>query len=141
MNCQSCQCAASPCTNSAHDENTSEWMTLSDVARKIPRRNGKRVNTSTIWRWCRKGVRGVHLKYAKIGRNIVVSPSDLHAFFETLAEADSADQSPTTATRKRKPRRRVNNAVRQREIDAANAVLIKAGILAPTETSKSRDLR
>lgn len=114
------------------DESTSGFMTLAEAARSLPRLRGKRVHTSTIFRWCKRGVKGVFLKYGKIGRTIVVSPSDLQTFFTALAEADSADQPNTTASRKRRPRR-TTSATRQREIEAANEVLIKAGILKPTD--------
>lgn len=114
------------------DKGTSELMTLAEAARSLPRLRGTRVHTSTIFRWCKRGVRGVYLKYGKIGRTIVVSPSNLQTFFMALAEADTADQPAAKAAHKRKPRR-TNSTTRQREIEAANDLLINAGILKPTD--------
>lgn len=108
------------------DDDATRLMSLAEAAKTIPRLRGKRVHTSTLFRWCKRGVQGICLKYRKIGRTIVVSPSDLQTFFMALADADRA---PSTATLIRKPRRRPNSTVRQREIDAANDVLIRAGIL------------
>ena len=125
--------AGNHCGNKVQcNEGISGLMTLAEASKAIPRIRGKRVHPSTIFRWCKRGVRGVYLKYAKIGRTIAVNPSDLQTFFTALAEADSADQPNTTAIRKRRPRR-TTSATRQREIDKANEVLIKAGILKPTD--------
>ena len=111
---------------------TSDLLTLSQAAKQLPRINGRKVHTSTLWRWCRRGCKGVRLQYYRIGRSIMVSQATLNRFFTELVQADAADQSPTAAPRKRRSRR-TTSAMRQREIDAANKVLIKAGIMKPKE--------
>src|SRR5437016_1510804 len=43
-------------------------LTLAEAAALIPGRTpGKRVYVNTVWRWCRKGVRGVRLQSVLIG--------------------------------------------------------------------------
>ena len=117
-----------------------DYLTLAEVTKTLPRVNGQKVHTSTIWRWCRKGVHGVYLKYGKIGRRIMVTESDLHTFFTALAEVDKTSPVPNTVARKRKPRRRTNSAARQREIESANDVLRRAGILTDADVKRSASL-
>ena len=38
---------------------------LTDGCKRLPR-NGRRVHTSTLWRWCRKGCHGVELHYVAL---------------------------------------------------------------------------
>ena len=40
---------------------------LSEVPRYVPKRRGKKVHYSTVYRWATKGVRGRHLETALIG--------------------------------------------------------------------------
>ena len=102
---------------------------LSEVPRRLPRRNRKRLHTSTVFRWTSRGCKGVYLEHWRIGRGIFTTEQALMKFFAELA--DATNQPPTTAAPKRRPRRRVNNDARQRQIDEANKVLVQAGILKP----------
>lgn len=106
-----------------------DYLTLSEAAKRLPRMNGRRVNTSTLWRWCRRGVRGIHLEYRKIGRSIVVREVDMDRFFSELAKTDKALQTAPPVERKRS--RRTKSAARQQAIQEANDVLLRAGILKP----------
>jgi len=65
-----------------------ELLTLAEATKVMPRINGRRPAICTLWRWCRKGLRGVHLEYLRIGRNIVTSRRALRRFFADLAAAD-----------------------------------------------------
>jgi hypothetical protein len=118
-------------TEDIHSPLIGNYFTLSEGTKRLPRVNGRKVHPSTLWRWCRRGCNGVHLKYLRAGRSIMVTEEYLHQFFTELAAADAAVQTTTTAVRKRKPRRRNNSAARQRQIDEANEVLVRAGILKP----------
>jgi hypothetical protein len=113
---------------------STEFLTLADASKRLPRLNGKRVNTSTLWRWCRRGMRGVHLSYSKIGRTIVTTEESLTRFFTSLAQTDKVDQSSCVVGRKRKPRH-TNSTSRQQAILEANAVLVRAGIIKPQAIS------
>lgn len=105
---------------------TSDLLTLSQAAKQLPRVNGRKVHTSTLWRWCRRGCKGVKLQYYRIGRTIMTTETALQQFFTTLAEVD-AEQMDSHNYRPRSKRRRPGN--RQASIDEANAVLRNAGIL------------
>ena len=63
-------------------------MTLTEAARRLPRIDGKKVSVCTLWRWFRKGMRGEHLQYARIGRKVCTSPEALQRFFTKLVELD-----------------------------------------------------
>ena len=49
------------------DVNTEHVVTLSELARRLPRRLGRPVHLGTIHRWRGQGVRGVRLDCARIG--------------------------------------------------------------------------
>ncbi len=66
-------------------------LTLPEAAAAIPTQNGKRPSVSTIWRWCRKGLRGTRLEYLRCGRRILTSREALDRFFVALAELDQDD--------------------------------------------------
>ena len=63
-------------------------LTLPEAAAVIPTQNGKKPSVSTIWRWCRKGLRGVQLEYLRCGRRILTSREALDRFFLALAASD-----------------------------------------------------
>jgi hypothetical protein len=43
-------------------------ITLTEATKVLPTVNGKRPAICTLWRWCRKGLRGVFLEYVRVGR-------------------------------------------------------------------------
>ena len=103
---------------------TETVVSLTEATKVLPKVNGKRPSISTLWRWCRKGLRGVHLEYIRVGRNIATSREALNRFFTALAEADAPlDNEPTP-----RPPRQPSPAARQASLDAANRVLERAGI-------------
>ncbi len=70
-------------------ERNDDYLTLGQAAKRTP----GRPHASTIWRWCRKGVktrRGdrVHLKHVRAGARVFTKEEWLTAFFEQVAEAD-----------------------------------------------------
>ena len=105
---------------------TSDLLTLSQAAKQLPRVNGRKVHTSTLWRWCRRGCKGIKLQYYRIGRTIMTTEVALDQFFTALAKAD-AEQIDSSNYKPRHKRRRPGN--RQASIDQANDVLRNAGIL------------
>jgi hypothetical protein len=110
------------------DTDPSDYLTLSQAAKILPRKNGRRIHSSTLWRWARRGCRGTFLKYWRIGRTVVTTESALHQFFAELGKADTAQAEQQSVVRKRRPRR-CSSARRQQAIQKANETLIKAGIL------------
>ncbi|MGB2821990.1 MAG: DUF1580 domain-containing protein [Phycisphaerae bacterium] len=41
-------------------------ITLTEAARHLPKVDGKKVSVCTLWRWCRKGLRGAFLEYVRV---------------------------------------------------------------------------
>ena len=119
------------------DMGDSCFITLTEATKRIPRFNGKRVHPSTIYRWIVNGCRGVRLDHWRIGRKIVTTEAALNKFFCELTQVDTDDQPTTIAVRQRKKRRRSNSGARQREIESANDVLKRAGILVDTQVQPS----
>ena len=86
------------------------------AARNIPRlrRDGKRPDIATLWRWWARGVRGVKLDTWLIGGRRVTTEIAVNEFLDRL----SAGQSTTAPS----------PTHRQREIAAAQTRLAAAGI-------------
>ena len=111
------------------DIDKEEPLSLTDAARSLPSIDGKRPHASTLWRWCRKGLRGVRLEYLRLGRRIVTTQQALARFMQRLAEMDQEDIVSST-----NPSEKVNNAcgegkaARQRALERAEQQLRKAGI-------------
>lgn len=95
-------------------------------AKVLPRRNGKRVAVSTLWRWCRKGLGGVRLEYIRIGRSIATSREALSRFCNALAQADPPPQDNSQPTPRRKPE--PTPAARHRQLEETDRILEEAGI-------------
>lgn len=77
-----------------------ELLTFSEVARELPRRRcGSKTATSTIWRWSKRGCRGVHLRVVRVGGNVYVPRSALIEFIDRLSGVDRAPQQPSPTTR------------------------------------------
>lgn len=109
-----------------------EVLTLTEATKVMPRVNGRRPAVSTIWRWARKGLKGVRLEYVRVGRNIVTTRQALLRFFTALAEADPPLDGPPdpviTRNCKVLSRSLASPAARQQSIDEANRILDAAGI-------------
>lgn len=101
-------------------------LSLTEATKALPPVNGRRPAIATLWRWCRKGLRGVRLDYVRVGRNIATSREALNRFVNALAASDShlcdseihkCDPRPTASSRDRK-----------RMLDDADKILDRAGI-------------
>jgi hypothetical protein len=102
-------------------------ITLTEAAKILPLVNGKRINISTLWRWCRKGLHGVTLEYTRVGAKIATSAEAMQRFFAQLVERDEYKRD--SAAELRLPKRRsIKKERRQKAIDEANAILARAGI-------------
>ena len=70
-----------------------EALTLTEAAKLLPTTDGKRVQPSTVWRWCRIGIKGrnghrIRLEHSRLGRRVVTSRRSLDAFGAAIAQAD-----------------------------------------------------
>jgi hypothetical protein len=77
-------------TSTLSRDDDSQFIPLSRAAKHLP----DRVNTSTVWRWCRKGVlarsgRRVFLRHSRLGGRIYVTQDWIDAFGQALADEDA----------------------------------------------------
>ena len=102
-------------------------ITLAEAARRLPRIDGRKVAIPTIWRWCRKGLRGVFLDYIRVGRKICITPDALNRFFTELSALDrrTPPQGRPAFLAKRKT---ISSVQRQRALAEADRILMEAGI-------------
>ena len=107
----------------AIDLTKEQLLSLTDAARALPAIDGRRPHISTIWRWIRRGVRGVRLEHLRLGHRVCTSREALNRFAQRLAEADEKPGEKTSTTPKRR-------TAKQREHDIARASreLERAGI-------------
>ena len=105
-----------------------QLISLAEAARRLPKIDGRKVAISTLWRWCRKGLRGEHLRYVRVGRKICTSSQAMQRFFSKLTEADERvppDARSLPPGLKRSP---ITAKQRQRALTEADQVLKRAGI-------------
>jgi hypothetical protein len=79
------------------------------------RKQGERINISTIIRWAQKGLHGIKLETLRAGGTLVTSEEAIKRFFERLSDPES---TPITVTPTMM--RRAHKAA-ARELDAAGA--------------------
>ncbi len=70
---------------------TEECLSFVDAAKRVPLINGKQVHSTTVWRWARRGVRGVKLECRLLGGRFITSVEALDRFFENQARAVFGD--------------------------------------------------
>lgn len=105
-----------------------DLMTLTQAARCLPKVDGRKVSVCTIWRWCRKGLRGVFLQYVRVGRRVCTTNAALLQFFTAVAELDRQCQPDTPPEPRVLHRRPITSRRRQRTLAEADAILERAGI-------------
>jgi len=64
---------------------------IRDLPDHLPRRAGKRIADSTVYRWTTRGIRGVRLETICIGSMLATWPAALTRFFERIAERKNRD--------------------------------------------------
>ena len=75
-------------------------LSLTEASKKCP--VGHRPHVASLWRWCRRGCRGVTLEHAFIGGKIVVSEESLQRFFARLSIVPPPSFSPVPSTHRRR---------------------------------------
>lgn len=103
-----------------------DLLTLAEAARRLPKIDSRKVAIPTIWRWCRKGLRGVRLKYVRVGRRVCVKPEALTQFFAALSALDQ--QTPPPGRPAFLGRRPITSKQRLRALAEADRILAEAGI-------------
>ena len=103
-----------------------ELITLAAAARRLPKIDGRKVAVATLWRWSRRGLRGVRLEYARVGRRVCTTQAALRRFFNQLAELD--ERVPLPARPPSLGKRPVTSKQRLRALAEADAILERARI-------------
>ncbi len=73
-------------------------LSLSQVAQRLD------VNTSTVWRWALKGVRGVKLDTFSIGAKRYTTEESVNRFIEGTTRSASGDSIPIQSSRTNRQR-------------------------------------
>lgn len=112
----------------AIDPSREDLLGLTEATKVIPKINKNRIARSTLWRWCRKGLRGVHLDYVRVGRDIATSREALNRFFVALAETDPPLDNPRPLRLPDDIRSQRSRRAQKRAFDRAERRLAEAGI-------------
>ena len=103
-------------------------FTFAEAAKHLPRIDGRRPHTSTVWRWARRGIGGVRLECLRVGGRYVTSAEALERFAEQLAR----QRPQRRETRRRDPPHRHaakrSDTQRRRDIDDATRELEQDGM-------------
>ncbi len=103
-------------------------ISLTEATRFLPKVNGKRISVCALWRWARRGLRGVRLDYCRVGRRICTSREALLRFFSELAELDERS-FPDARSRPRVLKRLpITSKQRERALLEADEILARAKI-------------
>lgn len=71
---------------------TERVLSLTEGTRLLPRRRrGRKPCPSTLYRWAKRGLRGVRLETVRVGGTLCTSVEALHRFFEELGRASPGD--------------------------------------------------
>ncbi len=86
-----------------------ELFSFSQAASLLPRRRGgSKIATSTLWRWSRRGSRGVVLRTVRIGGNVYVSREAIMDFIAARSAVDHAPQQPMPSTAAKRAMRQLD---------------------------------
>jgi Protein of unknown function (DUF1580) len=108
------------------DLTNEQALSLTEASKALPPIDGRRPHPSTIFRWCKNGLRGVHLEFVRIGNRVCTSREALSRFANRLAEVDSERCASPVAPPKTTTR---TNRQRERSVARAENVLRAGGIL------------
>lgn len=86
-----------------------ELLTFAEAAKVLPqRRGGSKVAISTLWRWSRRGSRGVVLRTIRIGGAVYTSREALMDFITAGSAVDHAPQQPMPTTASKRAMQQLN---------------------------------
>ena len=110
------------------DVNREKLLSLGQASRWFPEVDGRRPSANSLWRWCRRGVRGVRLPYVRVGRRICTSPRAISGFCNRLAAADDPGCQASAPSRPRRDGTSAPPRLRRKQKRAAARVCDAAGI-------------
>ena len=86
-----------------------ELLTFAEAASLLPRRRGgSKVAISTLWRWSRRGSRGVVLRTVRIGGHVYLSRAALVDFIAARSADDRTPQQPMPTTASKRAMKRLD---------------------------------
>jgi len=110
------------------DAPTDELVSLSEAAKLLPKIDGRKIAVSTLWRWCRRGLRGEQLRYVRVGRKICTTHAALQRFFNRLTELDARVPPDTRSLPPSLRRSPITSKQRQKALAVADEILRRAEI-------------
>jgi hypothetical protein len=97
------------------DVNREQILTLSQLAKRLPRRrNDRPVHPATIHRWRHPGVRGVRLECVRIGGIWVTSLEAYQRWVDQLTTLDQRGESSTAAPERQRGQGMSSEEIEQR---------------------------
>ena len=105
-----------------------ELLSLNEAAKMLLRVDGRKVSTCALWRWARRGLRGVQLDYCRVGRKLCTTRGALRRFFSELAELDERSSPDARSPPRFLRRRPITSRQRQRALAEADTILKRARI-------------
>jgi hypothetical protein len=102
-------------------------VSLAEAAKLLPAFHGRKVHSSTLWRWSRVGVRGVHLRTFFLGSRLCTSKEALAEFSEKLSALPLLPRGPRGPRTKPSAHRGRTGAQRARDLADAERRLAEAG--------------
>lgn len=65
---------------------TEDVLTLAEARNELFRVTGRRLDKTTLYRWCLRGVGGVKLEHIRLGERILTSSAALTRFIEARSK-------------------------------------------------------
>lgn len=94
-------------------------VTFTEATAIIPKFNGRKMHASSLWRWARKGVRGVRLETLRLGGRYVTTVEAIERFAKTLSQLPAATEASHGQHARHTPRKACRQAQIARTLDAA----------------------
>lgn len=66
-----------------HETPVERLIPLKEIPKLLPRRRGKKIHYQTVWRWSKKGARGVVLETTRVGHIRYTSHEALKRFLKS----------------------------------------------------------
>jgi Protein of unknown function (DUF1580) len=106
------------------DLSTETLLSFAQAAKRLPgHRDGKPIDPSTVWRWCRRGCKApdgtvVKLEAVRVGGRSVTSAEALQRFSDALAgePAEAADRRRRSPTRREQATARAQRKLQELRI-------------------------
>lgn len=97
------------------DISSEQLIPIREVPRLLPlRRTGRRVHISAVYRWIKRGIRGVCLETVKIGGSTYTSTEALQRFTDHLS-GEAADKAEPVVSCRLSRQRQIEQAARRVE--------------------------